>query len=210
MEREVIIMLELLIFGALLGGSAIKCGIQNARMMSKPYRHLEDGTPVYLDRLCNEHINGEKVTVHYDFSGKQMNTQLVGTQSGRIYHDSHQSYLNRVDRENEEKRQKALSEGKLAYIKLFPTNTIPGNISNSITDCRFTCDCNSGRVIGKLEREKDGTCYKYYMTSLKNPNSDCVFNENVEKIQISEEEFNRLNIIGGKHFVLDLTKERRY
>lgn len=32
-----------LLFGALLfGGSAIKAGIENADMMSKPYRYLDD------------------------------------------------------------------------------------------------------------------------------------------------------------------------
>jgi hypothetical protein len=175
--------------------------------MSKPFRYLEDGTPVYLDRLCNEHINGEKVTVNYEFSGRQMNTQLVGTQSGKVYSDRRQNYLNRVSRENEEKRQAALREGKLAYVKLYPTNTIPGNMDNSITDSRFTCDCTNNRVIGKLEKGKDGICYKYYLTSLKNPVNDCVFGRNIEKVQISEDEFSQLNILGGKHSVYDYTQK---
>jgi hypothetical protein len=55
------LLLGLIGFGV-LAGSVIKCGIQNADMMSKPNRYLEDGTPVYLDRLCNEYIHGEGVS----------------------------------------------------------------------------------------------------------------------------------------------------
>jgi hypothetical protein len=183
-----------------LGGSAVKCGIQNAQMMSKPYRHLDDGTPVYLDRLCNEYINGEKVTVHYDYSQPGVtNTQLVGTKSGKVYVDRRQNFLNRVAKENEEKRQQALREGKLAYVKLYPTHSIPGNTNNSITDSRLTCECSTGKIISRLECKEDGTCWKYYLTDLAHYNWDPDHKYMSQGYQITKDELKKLDVFNGSH-----------
>jgi hypothetical protein len=186
-----------------LGGlavSAIKCGIQNTQMMSKPNRYLKDGTPVYLDRECHEHINGERVTYRYDYSGAARTTKLVGTKSGKVYSDSHQNYLDKVAIENEENRQKALSEGKLAYIKLYPTHSIPNNTSNSITDSRLTCECSTGKIIGGLECKEDGTCYKYYLTDISHYNRS-EFEYLDEGHQITKDELEKLNIFNGSHIL---------
>ena len=47
-------MLGLLIGGLIFAGTGIAAAIENADMKSKPYRYLDDGTPVYLDRKCKE------------------------------------------------------------------------------------------------------------------------------------------------------------
>jgi hypothetical protein len=202
-------MLGWIVLGG-LGISAIKAGIQNADMMSKPYRHLDNGTPVYLDRECHEYINGERVTVHYDYSQPGvMNTQLVGTKSGKVYVDRRKNFLDKIAQENEEERQKALSEGKLAYVKLYPHNSMPECTRNTMTDTRLTCECSSGRVIGKLTREADGTCYKYYVVDFKDPTFYAVLGTNLsEPVEISEDEFERLNIkdLWASQYVVDHKK----
>jgi ribosomal protein L21E len=183
-----------------LAVSAIKCGIQNADMMSKPYRHLDDGTPVYLDRLCNEYINGEKVTVHYDYSKPGvMNTQLVGTKSGKVYVDRRQNFLNKIAKENEEKRQEALSEGKLAYVKLYPKNTIPGCSMNEMADTRLTCECSTGKIISRLECKEDGTCWKYYLTDIAHYHWDPDHKYMSQGYQITKDELQKLNVFNGSH-----------
>jgi hypothetical protein len=183
-----------------LGGSAIKAGIQNAEMMSKPYRYLDDGTPVYLDRLCNEYINGEKTRTHYSMDKNgQVNSQTIGVNSGKVYYDRRETYENKVARENEEKRQKALSEGKLAYVKLFPTHSIPGNTSNSITDSYLTCECSTGKIISRLECKEDGTCWKYYLTDLVHYNWDPDHKYMSQGYQITKDELKKLNVFNGSH-----------
>lgn len=137
--------LGLLISGLIFGGAAISAGIDNAKMMSEPYRYLEDGTPVYLDRKCKEHINGEKViskAVH-DSHGN-IKLVSVGQRSGRVYFDPEEAQRRRMDEMSEKYRK--------FYVK---------------PDFDFyNCHCKA-----------DGD----------------------EGIEITREEFNKLNIVGGSH-----------
>jgi hypothetical protein len=183
------------------GASAVKCGIQDIDMMSSPSSYLDDGTPVYLDRKCNQYINGERVVYQEFFDKNVRTTKLIGTKSGKVYSDSHQKYLNKVKKENEEKRQQAINEGKLAYTKLYPRHTIPNNMTNSITDSRLTCECSTGKIIAKLECKEDGTCWKYYLTDLSYYD-DNIFDEySSQGYQITKEELQKLNVFPGSHWL---------
>ncbi len=181
-----------LIFGALLGGSAIRCGIDNVKSMSKPYRYLDDGTPVYLDRLCNEHINGEKVVSKWNYELGR--AQQVGERSGRVYMDPETESRKRMDRQNEERRQKAISEGKLAYMKY---------------DCdkkrQYTAEVSTRRYIAELEGREDGTYWKYYLYLDPNKSWQSSFRrkEGDPGVQITQEEFDKLNIYNGSHWYYD-------
>ena len=182
-----------LIFGAVLGGSAIRCGIDNAKMMSKPYRYLDDGTPVYLDRLSNEHINGEKViskaVTNPDGSVK---LQQVGQRSGRVYFDPDDALAKRRNAVNQDKIRLAKKMGKLSYAKYDPQ-----------AKRELTCEISTGKYISYLEGCDDGTYWKYYLPANYTYYSDRDKNAG---IQIKQDEYDALNIFDGSHFACDLNR----
>lgn len=180
-----------LLFSALLfGGSAISAGIENAKMMSKPYRYLDDGTPVYLDRLCNEHINGEKVISKYNYQLGRL--QQVGERSGRVYMDPVVETQKRMDKQNEERRQEAISEGKAAYMKY---------------DCdrkqQFTAEVSTRKYIAELEGREDGTYWMYYLSPNRKAWEAHRRTDGDPGVQITQEYFDKLNIYFGTHMARD-------
>lgn len=180
-------MWGLLFLGAALGISGIKAGVENAQMKSKPYRYLDDGTPVYLDRKCNEYANGEKIIATYDYK----NSKLVyaGQRSGKVYIDPEENTRRRMDAQSEERKRMAIERGQLAYPKY------DHRVKRSIT-----CEISTGKYIAALQGNKYGTGYrKFYLpdnyefyTLYKKADGD-------EGIEITREEFNKLNIVGGSH-----------
>lgn len=203
--------LGLLLFGLMAGGSAVKCGVENAKMMSKPYRYMDDGTPVYLDRLCNEHINGEKVISKYNYQKGCM--QDVGVRSGRVYYDEQEVQRKRFDDMNERSRQFAIKQGHKAYMKYIP------EIKKEIT-----CELSTGKLIAKLEREKVGDkkyVYRKYYTDLSIIRSKMwdgnylpvdAYQEPKDGdkgIEITKDEFIGLNIWTGSHSGTFYTKYSR-
>lgn len=203
--------LGLLLFGLMAGSSAVKCGVENAKMMSKPYRYMDDGTPVYLDRLANEHINGEKVISKYNYQKGCM--QDVGVRSGRVYYDEQEVQRKRFDDMNERSRQFAIKQGRKAYMKYIP------EIKKEIT-----CELSTGKLIAKLEREKVGDkkyVYRKYYTDLSIIRSKMwdgnylpvdAYREPKDGdkgIEITKDEFIELNIWNGSHSGTIYTKYSR-
>lgn len=184
--------LGLLISSILLGGSAIRCGIDNAKMMSKPFRYLDDGTPVYLDKLCNEHVNGEKIVPKYDYENEKL--VYVGNRSGKVYMDPQEESRKRMDRRSDENKQKAIEQGKLAYMRY-----------DFQRKKEITCEVSTGKFIAELEGRKDGTYWKYYL----DPNSYSLKSkkEGDPGVQITQEEYDGLNIRCATHYASDLNRE---
>lgn len=180
-------MLGLLIGGLIFGGAAIGAAIENADMMSKPYRHLDDGTPVYLDRKCNEWVNGEKVIATYDYQNQKL--VYAGQRSGKVYIDPEANQRRRIDEMSEKYKREAIEAGRLAYAKY-----------DHRVGRRVTCEISTGKYIAALQGNKYGTGYrKFYLpdnyefyTLYKKADGD-------EGIEITREEFNKLNIVGGSH-----------
>lgn len=107
-----------LVFGAILAGSAIKAGIDNAKSMSKPRYYWKNGTPIYFDRFGHQWTNGERIVEKYDIHRKS--TLYVGAKSGKVYRDTQKEYLDEREREAEESKKVALKYGKLAYVCYHP------------------------------------------------------------------------------------------
>lgn len=194
--------LGLLLFGLMAGGSAIKCGIENAKMMSKPYRYMDDGTPVYLDRLCNEHINGEKVISKYNYQKGCM--QDVGERSGRVYYDEQDVQRKRFNDWNKENRQNAIKQGRLIY-KKYDVNRKKN----------FSCELSTGKYIAHIEGRDDGTYWKYYVSPYRKfeyyEENSKLFKEDSDNnpVEISIEEFDELKIYSGSYFdCYDLTRDK--
>lgn len=184
-----------LLFAAMLGGSAIKCGIKNANMMSTPHHYLKDGTPVYIDRLGKEYINGEQIEYRFDSKSKQL--LGVGKNSGRIYIDPRRTMYDREYATDERNRQKSLAEGKLAYMEFCPERSK-----------RLTCEISTGKYIALLKGDRKNGYRKFYL-DLSDRYTTCLPARGDEGVPITMEEFDKLNINGGSHSAYDTYRDYR-
>lgn len=180
--------LGLLIGGLIFGCAAIKAGLENMDMKSSPYTHLEDGTPIYLDRKCNEWVNGEKMIATYDYQNQKL--VYAGQRSGKVYIDPEANKKRRLDEMSEKYKREAIEAGRLAYAKY-----------DHRAGRRLTCEISTGKYIAALQGDKYlGVCRKYYLNRPDFDSFNChCKDEGDEGIEITREEFNKLNIIGGSH-----------
>lgn len=193
-----------LLFALMAGGSAVKCGIENAQMMSKPYKYLDDGTPVYLDRLGNQHINGEKVISVYNSEKKCI--QEVGQRTGKVYFDPEVAQRKRQEDWNEELRQNAIREGKLIYEKY-----------DVDRKKKFTCEISTGKYIAHVEGRADRTYWKYYASPcrvFKHYEESCRLSKqdsDNKPVEISKKEFEEFEIYRytGLYSYSDFTNVRK-
>ncbi|MBQ4523420.1 MAG: hypothetical protein IJA10_10805 [Lachnospiraceae bacterium] len=190
-------MLGLLIGGLILGGSAIKAGIENANMMSKPYTHLDDGTPIYIDRNCNEYVNGERMIATYDYKNQKL--VYAGKRSGKVYIDPEANQRKRMDEMSEKNKREAIAKGMLAYLRY-----------DHKREKSLTCEISTGKYIAQLKGKEDGTYWKYYL-----PDYEMILfsspAEGDNGIEITQEEYDKLNIlVVGTHYASDLYRYTCY
>lgn len=184
-----------LIFGVALIGSAIKCGLENTDMKSKPHSYMDDGTPVYIDRKCRTYINGEQVVPTYDYN--EHRTVFTGKNSKRVYYDPEVAQRKRLDSRSEDSKRMFKELGYLAYMRY-----------DHDRQKDITCEIATDKYIAELEGREDGTYYKYYLS----PNSKYVGQRTPGDpgVRITREEYDKLNILGGTHFYYDLQRGRDY
>lgn len=193
-----VMSLGLLLFGGTLLCSAVKCGLENIDMMSKPHHHLDDGTPVYLDRKCQEWANGEKIMPVYDYKNQKL--VYAGQRSGKVYVDPEEIKRKRMLAWDEEDKQLQISWGKAAYLKYEPRH-----------NRRLTCEISTGKYIAKLVGKprcgwkRDGLDYEGYRKFYLDLNANSAMNSmpGDQGIPITMEEFDKLNIVCGSHFAFD-------
>ena len=179
--------LGLLISGLIFGGAAISAGVDNANMMKEPYRYLDDGTPVYLDRKCQEWVNGEKIVATYDYQNKKL--VYAGNKSGKVYLDPEENQKRRMDAISEENKKRAIKMGLLAYEKY-----------DHKVKRMITCEISTGKYIAALQGNKyGGECRKFYLPSDYKSYTLYQPAENDKGVVITEDEFYGLNIVGGSH-----------
>lgn len=194
-----------LIFALMLGGSAVKCGIDNVKAKNCSYTHDEQGRATWINRKGETYINGEKVVPKYDYQNDKL--LQVGSKSGKVYYDPDEVTLRRARYWDEEAKRNELSMGNKAYLKYVPE-----------FEKRMTCEIETEKFIAQLSKcyMKDGS-YKYYKYYLdidaikpKNPNKFMPYTMEPthpinmkmpgdEGIEITEEEYRKLNIICGTH-----------
>lgn len=180
-------MLGLAIFGTILLGSAIRCGIDNAQAKSAPFMTYKDGTQVFHDRKGRPFVNGERCCEKYepDEYGNY-HTLLVGIVSGKIYHNSRDDEIERESKWDLRNLEISKEYGNLAYMKYDPT------YKQSLTT-----EISTGRVIAALFEDYDGNYRKFYLKGHPyRPNESAPDDLG---IIITKEEYEKLNIIGGSH-----------
>ena len=188
MKATGFIELVVIMWALVVGVAGIAATVENADMMRKPYRHLDDGTPVYLDRKCNEWVNGEKVVATYDYDNKKL--VYAGQRSGKVYIDPEANKKRMLDERSEQYKRDAIESGRLAYAKY-----------DHRVDGRITCEISTGKYIAALSRDdKRGKYRKYYLNRPDFTYYNChCKDEGDEGIEITKEEFLGLNIVGGSH-----------
>lgn len=172
--------------GVIFGVAAIGAGIENAKIKKEPYRHLDDGTPVYMDRKCQDWVNGEKIVATYDYENKKL--VYAGQKTGKVYMDPQANRLNRMHKISEEHKAKAIADGELAYTKYEPK-----------ADKFLTCEISTGKYISRLEgngTSRNKSYKKFYLPhdSFYNPGKVA---DGDEGTAITKEEFWKLNINGS-------------
>lgn len=178
-------------FGILLWGAfkaivGIGGFVENQKTINYSYKIDEKGRPTYYDRSGNEYINGEKVIWNFceDEYGNCY-SQKVGVQSGRIYKDIGEERRMKHEEDDRRNKKKAIEEGKLAYLKWSPK-----------FKQNLTVEISTERVIAMLTNCR-GKCKKFYA---KPDSAFCNYVEiGDDGIEITEEEFEKLNILFGSH-----------
>lgn len=144
-------MWGLLIGGLIFGIAGISAAVDDAKIRSKPYRHMNDGTPVYMDRKCNTIINGEKVIATYDYQNKKL--VYAGQRSGHVYFDPKEAQAQRMHEQYSiPNLERAKKEGKLSYKKWYPEY-----------EKMLNTEISTGKIIVELEWDYEtNECRKYY------------------------------------------------
>lgn len=111
----------LLAFLGIYGASAAKAAYDNYDMKKVSRRVDENGNVHYMDRLCNDYINGERVkrVETTDRNGVKLYS-TVGVNSSRVYNTSYGRGTQQLLAMSERDKQDAIECGKLAYVQYNP------------------------------------------------------------------------------------------
>lgn len=111
----------LLVFLGIYAGSAAKATYDNYDMKKTTRTVDKDGNVHYMDRLCNDYINGERVkrVETTDRNGVKLYS-TVGVNSSKVYDTSYGRGTQQLFEMSEREKQDAIERGKLAYMQYNP------------------------------------------------------------------------------------------
>lgn len=111
----------LLAFLGMYTGSAAKAAYDNYDMKKTTRTVDENGNVHYMDRLCNDYINGERVkrVETTDRNGVKLYS-TVGVNSSKVYDTSYGRGTQQLFEMSEHDKQDAIERGKLAYVQYNP------------------------------------------------------------------------------------------
>ena len=188
--------LGILLYGALRAICGMGKAVENKQMKDYSYKIDEKGRPTWIDREGNQYINGEKVVATYDYNNHKL--VYAGQRTGTVYIDPEQNTRDRLDRWSEERKQKAINDGELAYMRY-----------DHNRKQQITCEISTGKFIAYLEGKEDGTYYKYYLQPSQDYSHSHCKPEGVAGVPITREEFDKLNIYFGTHSAIDYSRDKR-
>ena len=179
----------LLAFLGIYAGSAAKAAYDNYDMKKTTRRVDENGNVHYMDRLCNDYINGERVkrVETTDKNGVKLYS-TVGVNSSKVYDTSYGRGTQQLFEISEREKQDNIKRGYNVYGQY---NPYFGKI--------VTTEISSGRTITCLFSGKNSkTGKEFYRVWYFRP--ECQgkldYDTTVEGdmgTEITEEEFNKLN-----------------
>lgn len=176
------------VFLAALGISGAKCAIENSQMKRNTRTVDKDGNVHYMDRLCNDYINGERVqrVETTDANGVKLYS-TVGVSSHKIYDTSYGRGTQQLLEYSEHDKQQNLKYGYNSYTQY---NPYFGKF--------VTAEISSGRTITCLFSGKNRkTGKEFYRVWYFRPECQGKLDYNVTVdgdmgIEITKEEFNKL------------------
>lgn len=179
----------LLAFLGIYAGSAAKATYDNYDMKKTTRTVDEKGNVHYMDRLCNDYINGERVkrVETTDRNGVKLYS-TVGVNSSKVYDTSYGRGTQQLFAMSEHNKQENLKYGKNVYSQY-----------NPYFGKTVTTEISSGRTITCLFSGKNSkTGKEFYRVWYFRP--ECQgkldYNTTVDGdmgIEITKEEFNKLN-----------------
>ena len=179
----------LLAFLGIYAGSAAKAAKDNYDMKKITRTVDEKGNVHYMDRLCNDYINGERVkrVETTDRNGVKLYS-TVGVNSSKVYDTSYGRVTQQLFEMSEHDKQENLKYGKNVYSQY-----------NPYFGKTVTTEISSGRTITCLFSGKNSkTGKEFYRVWYFRP--ECQgkldYNTTVDGdmgIEITKEEFNKLN-----------------
>lgn len=179
----------LLAFLGIYAGSAAKAAYDNHEMKNYTRTIDKDGNVHYMDRLCNDYINGERVkrVETTDRNGVKLYS-TVGVNSSKVYDTSYGRGTQQLFAMSEHDKQENLKYGKNVYSQY-----------NPYFGKTVTTEISSGRTITCLFSGKNSkTGKEFYRVWYFRP--ECQgkldYNTTVDGdmgIEITKEEFNKLN-----------------
>ena len=182
----------ILAFLGIYAGSALNALADDVSMMKHSCTVDKDGNIHYIDRLCNEYINNERVkkVETKDKNGVKLYS-TVGVKSGRVYKTSYDGRTQRMFDISEQNKQMEIERGNLAYLQY-----------NPYFGRHVTTEIATGKVITCLYEGKDPETGKMvYKKWYFRPECQDKYDwRNTTKgdygIDITEDEYEKLKIIG--------------
>lgn len=183
-----------LFYGVLRAVCAIGRTVDNEQMKKLTMHTDENGNQVCYGRRGQEYINGEKTCMRFQEDKNGHNHALtIGSSSGKVYADSYDKMMNRMERYSEEDKARKIKDGKASYRRYDP---------------RF-----SKEVVTEIETGKVITCLFKGRDENKNPEyrkwyfrPECQGRYDYDKtvegdwgIVISEEEYNKLEMLAPSY-----------
>lgn len=179
----------LLAFLGIYAGSAAKAAKDNYDMKKTTHTVDKDGNIHYMDRLCNDYINGERVkrVETTDRNGVKLYS-TVGVNSSKVYDTSYGRGTQQLFAMSEHDKQENLKYGKNVYSQY-----------NPYFGKTVTTEISSGRTITCLFSGKNQkTGKEFFRVWYFRPECQGKFDYNTTVdgdmgIEITKEEFNKLN-----------------
>lgn len=191
-------MLGALLFFGMLGVGGAKVIYDNYDMKKHTSHYDENGNLHYMDRQCNDYINGERVTriETKDCDGVSLYS-TVGVNSSKVYDTSYGRGTQQLLDMSEKDKEHCIKNGMLSYVQYNPyfRKFVTTEIATGRTiTCLFTCkNQKTGKQIYKKWYYRPECQGKYdYNSTVKGDYG----------IDITEEEYQKLNTIRGSHMSL--------
>lgn len=177
----------LLVLLGICVGSAAKAAKDNYDMKKYTHKIDEKGNVHYMDRLCNDYINGERVKrIETDANGVTL-FSTVGVNSSKVYDSSYGRGTQQLLEFSEHDKQQSLKHGKNSYMQY-----------NPYFGTFVTTEISSGRTITCLfDGKNQKTGKKFYRVWYFRPECQGKFDYNATVdgdmgTEITKEEFDKL------------------